>query len=177
MLNMLWSEAKAGPSTEPSETVRPPASTTAMVCAAAICRLHRRASSRSGWAIGRMVPEVGAGADDDLAAGAVSRRTASSRCRTETAGLVNGGDVVRADHDQGDVGLLGQRPVDLLVQLAGLRPGDGDPHQPDGALGQLGERRGDEHPGGLRGALDAQADGGGVAEDGEHERLAARPRP
>ena len=40
--------ANSGPSTSPSETVRPPASTTAIVCAAASCRLQTRATSRSG---------------------------------------------------------------------------------------------------------------------------------
>ena len=68
-LNMLRSEANAGPRTDPSDTVRPPASTTAMVCAAAISRLHRRAKERSGWRDRPDRAEVGAGADDDLAAG------------------------------------------------------------------------------------------------------------
>src|SRR3712207_9023330 len=52
--------------------------------------------------------------------------------------------VVRADHDEGDVGLLQQGLVDLLVELPGLRAGDGQRHQPDRALGQLGERRGED---------------------------------
>ena len=84
---MLRSEANAGPRTEPSDTVRPPASTTATVWAAAICRLHRRANVRSGWAIGRMVPRSGQVPTTTSQPAAISRRTASARCRTDTAGL------------------------------------------------------------------------------------------
>ena len=51
--------------------------------------------------------------------------------------------------------------------------GDGEPDQPHRPLGELGQRRRDQHAGGLGGSLHAQADGAGVAEHREHHRLAA----
>ena len=73
--------------------------------------------------------------------------------------------------------MLGQRPVDLLVELAGLGARDGEADQPDRSLGQLGQRGGDQDAGGLGGPLDAEPDGAGVAQDGEDERLAAAAGP
>ena len=58
--------ANSGPRMSPRLTARPPAATTATACAAASVRDSRRASQRSGWAIGPDGAEVRAGADDDL---------------------------------------------------------------------------------------------------------------
>src|SRR4029450_10288907 len=56
------SEANFGASREPIDTVRPPASTTAIVCAAANRLLHARATWRSGGTIGGTTPRFGEGA-------------------------------------------------------------------------------------------------------------------
>ena len=84
------------------------------------------------------------------------------------------GDVVGADHDQGDVGLLGQGLVDLRRRARGsVAPETASRTRRTGRSASSVSAGGDQHAGRLGGPLDAEADGAGVAEDGEHERLAA----
>ena len=71
--------SNSGPSSRPSDTVRPPSSTTAMVCAAASCRLSRRATQRSGWYTGSMVPRSGQVPTTTAAPASRSARTVSAR--------------------------------------------------------------------------------------------------
>ena len=71
---------------------------------------QRRASSRSGWATGSIVPEVGAGADDDLGAGLAQAAHRQAQVAHGDRLVDPVGHVVGADHDQRHVGLghLGQ---------------------------------------------------------------------
>ena len=78
--------AKSGPRIEPSDTLRPPASTTVMVCAAASRRDHDRATCLSGGAIGLMVPRSGHVPTSTAIPASRRRRTASPRCRTDWLG-------------------------------------------------------------------------------------------
>ena len=171
---MLRSEANAGPSTEPSDTVRPPASTTAMVCAAA--SLPAPPAGEACAAAGRSAGSCrgrGRCRRRPRSRPPTSRRTASARWRTETAGRVRLVTSFAPIMISATSGCSASALSTCASSSRGLRAGDGQPDQPDRALGQLGERGGDQHAGGLGGPLDAQADGAGVAEDGEHERLAA----
>ena len=59
-----------------------------MVCAAASCRLHTRATSRSGCAIGSTVPRSGQVHTTTSVPSARSRRTARARCATASDGRV-----------------------------------------------------------------------------------------
>ncbi len=97
--------ANSGPRIEPSETVRPPASTTAIVCAAASRRDHERATCLSGGAIGLMVPRSGQVPTRTSTPASRRRRTPSERCRTDCDGRDRVGDVVGADEDDRDVGV------------------------------------------------------------------------
>ena len=67
--------------------MRPPASTTAMVWAAASWRLARRAIQRSGCGTGSTVPRSGQVPTTTSAPSSCSRLTAWSRCRTATGGF------------------------------------------------------------------------------------------
>src|ERR687893_383637 len=78
MLNRPTSSAKDGPSTEPSDTLRPPASTTAMVCAAASGPLHAQPD-------GAGVAEHGE--DDRPAAAAPVDALARGRATAQVVGL------------------------------------------------------------------------------------------
>ena len=93
--------------------MRAPASTAAIVCAAASSRLHRRASQRSGGWIGRIVPRSG---QVHTTTSAPASRSADDRLgqmpdRDRYADPV--GHVVRADQDDREFGLVLQRPGDL----------------------------------------------------------------
>ena len=114
--NMRWSASNSGPRMSPSDTVRPPASTTAMVWAAASIRLHRRATVRSGWAIGSIVPRSGQVADDDRAVGRDEPAHGLDQVPYCLRGPDPVRDVVRADHDDREGRRGCQRAVDLVVR-------------------------------------------------------------
>ena len=105
----------------------------------------------------------------------VSRRTASARWRTETAGRVRLVTSFAPIMISATSGCSASAASTCASSSRDSAPETASADQPHRALGQLGERGGDEHPGGLGGALDAQADGAGVAEDGE-ARAACRGR-
>ena len=123
------------------DTVRPPASTTATVCAAASWRLHLRASQRSGGLIGWIAPMSGQVPTTTLQPTARSRRTASPRCRTAAARRRHVGDVVAADQDDRHLGLVLQGGVHLVRQArpTSSRPRRAGAAGPGGAGG--GTRR------------------------------------
>ena len=109
-----------GPRIEPSETVRPPSSTTAIVWAAASRRdqvagdLLERRRDRLDRA------EVGAGADHDRDAGLAQPAYRLGEVAHRVRGQHRVGDVVGADQDHRDVGLDRQGPVDLAGEVGGL---------------------------------------------------------
>ena len=78
--------ANSGPRIEPSETVRPPSSSTAIVCAAASRRDQARAICLSGGVIGLIVPRSGQVPTSTATPASCSRRTASERWRTDADG-------------------------------------------------------------------------------------------
>ena len=108
-----------GPRIDPSETERPPASTTAIDCAAASRRDHDRATWRSGGGIGVTVPRSGqvptttstpsSTQPPDRLAEVAHRLRRQHRVR----------HVVGADRDHGDVGRHRQRR-DLPAEVGGL---------------------------------------------------------
>ena len=126
--------------------MRPPASTTATVWAAARSRLQRRASSRSGWATGSIVPRSG---QVPTTTSAPTSRSDAHRLGqvAHRHGLVDPvRHVVGADHDDGHVGLgdLGQGVGELDVEARGLRPDHRDVGQPHPPAAQGGDAVGDD---------------------------------
>ena len=135
----------------PSETVRPPASTTAIVCAVASRRDQARPTWRSGGATGSTVPRSGQVPTITSVPASRSRRHALDEVAHRLRRQHPVGHVVDADQDDRDVGLGRQRPVDLTAQVGGLGADDGVRAQVDAAVRDLGERAG-EH--GTRRLLD-----------------------
>ena len=125
--------------------MRPPASTTAIVCAAASRRDQSRATWRSGIGIGEIGAEVGAGADHDRHLGVAQAAYGLGEVAHGRGRQHRVGDVVGADQDDGDVGVELERGVDLGVQVAGLCADHGElaqVHAPVRALGHTGAEPG-----------------------------------
>ena len=101
--------ANSGPRIEPSETVRPPSSMTAIVWAAASRRDQVRATCLSGGAIGLMVPRSGQVPTTTSTPASRSRVRPRRGGATDSRGRHHVGHVVGADQDHRDVGLDGQR--------------------------------------------------------------------
>ena len=162
--------SNSGPRTSANATVRPPASTTATVWAAASWRLQRRVTQRSGCAMGRTVPRSGQVPTTTSAPASRSRRTALLRCAYGHRGRGLGGDVVRADEDAPPVGLRLQRPVDLVAEFGRRGSRLADHAEAYRAFGDGGQAVGEQHARGPGRIGHPQADGEGIAQQDHGDR-------
>ena len=111
----VGSQANCGPSRSPSETVRAPAATAATVWAAAISRLQRRTTQRSGGRIGRMVPRSGH-VDDDVAAGVTQPSYRVGQVPDGDRRPYAVRDVVDSDEDDRELRLGDKRTGHLVIE-------------------------------------------------------------
>ena len=114
--------------------MRPPASTTAIVCAAARLRDIRRTRRPQRLADRADRAEIGAGPDDDLGSHCPQVLHGGREMANRVLGLDPMGHVIGPDHDHGDIGWLGQ-PSDLLPEFGRFRAHDGDIRDPHGLMG------------------------------------------
>ena len=169
----------------PSETVRPPASTTAMRLGGGQPPrpgpgdlLERRRDRLDG-------AEVGAGADDDLRRRRRrSRRTASPRCAHRLRRQHRVRHVVGADQDHRDVAARSAAPVDLAGEVGGLGADHGERAQVDPPVGPLGHAGGEQRARGLLtgstpypAALESPSSAILIAGPGPAAAVPARSRP
>ncbi len=152
---------------------RPPALTT-IVCAAASSRLVRRAYLRSSAPMGCDRAEVGAGADDDLGAGLAQASDGVGEQPRRALRPHRVRDVVRADHDDGDVRAYGEDAIDLCGEVGAARPHDRDVGEQHGSAGRGGEVAGQRPARSGRRVVGAEPGGARVAEDREAQGGAAR---
>ena len=141
----------------PSDTVRPPASTTAMVCAAASCRLARRAIQRRGWGTGSTVPRSGQVPTTTSAPSSRSRRTAWSRWRTAVGGRTRWVTSLAPIMIMATSGALPATCSTWPDEVAALRTDDGDDRDVDRPVGALGDAGGQHRAGRLVRCLDTRA--------------------
>ena len=119
--------------------MRPPASTTAMVCAAARRRDQARATCLSGGAIGLMVPRSGQVPTTTATPCSRRRRTPSARCCTDCDGVTVCVTSLAPIRMTARSGLVGSAGLDLDEEVAGLGADHGVLAQVDAAVG-LGRR-------------------------------------
>ena len=124
----------------------------------------------AGIGIGEMVPRSGQVPTTTATSASRRRRTASERWRTDAAGQHRVGDVVGADQDDGDVGVELEGGVDLGLQVARLRPDDGELAQVHAAVRLLGHAGAEPGAGGLLDGGDAVAGSAGVTQQGDLDR-------